>query len=561
MEGLFLLIPVCSLSDLDIYHPNERTRDLARRLDCTDLTAAVLDSRNTGEAPCREMLETPPLQQQLSQLQMGRGAVFASRLWPRAVPGKKVFVYGDYDVDGVSSTVIALELAQQSGAAQTVYYIPDRRTEGYGLHADTVRRILADGFETLIVADCGSKDVEAVELAKAAGINVIIFDHHAPEGEIVTLDTLVNPHIDGDAAAQTLCATAVLWCWAWQARILPENRLMDLLQLAALATVSDCMPLGPLNRAITRDGISLMRNAPRRGLRELLYALCPNDPPQMLDEQKLSMKIIPCLNAAGRVEVADVAVNVLSGMGSQMELEQSVSQLLALNRRRRDLSTTICADINAELDRGETSQVLFDGRWPVGILSAIASRLCCEHNKAFALAAPSGNGIRGTLRVPAGADAVELLKSLDGLLDAWGGHKSAAGFSVDQLKWPRLSRELDSLLKSIKVERQPEEVIEFDPRSITSDKWNEVQRIGPFGTGNPSPSFFMPLISDMVFEPLGKRGLHTKVSFGGTSLLAFNGAEQIEHTEGIRGWIYRPRPNHWQGRTSLQYIVEGIVVA
>jgi single-stranded-DNA-specific exonuclease len=556
-----LFIPVCSLNDLDIYRPGERTRDLARRLACTDLTAAVLDSRNSGEERCREMLETLPLQQQLQKLQMGRGAVYARELWPRAVPGKKVFVYGDYDVDGVSSTVMALELVQQSGASAAVYYIPDRRTEGYGLHADTVRRIIADGFETLIVTDCGSKDVEAVELARAAGINVMIFDHHAAEGEIVKLDTLVNPHIDGDEPSQTLCAAAVLWCWAWQAGILPEKRLMDLLQLAALATVSDCMPLGPLNRAITRGGISLMRRAPRRGLRELLSALCPNDPLQMLDEQKLSMKVIPCLNAAGRVEVADVAVNVLSGMGSQTELERSVSQLLALNRRRRDLSTSICADINAELSRGTASQVLFDGTWPVGILSAIASRLCCEHNKAFALAAPSGNGIRGTLRVPAGADAVELLKSLDGLLDAWGGHKSAAGFSVNQLKWPKLSRELDALLKNIRVEHQPEEVIEFDPRCITSDKWNEVQRIGPFGTGNPSPSFFVPLESDTVFEPLGKRGLHTKVCFGGASLIAFNGAGQIERTEGIRGWIYRPRPNYWQGRTSLQYIVEGIVVA
>ena len=517
------MIPVCSLNDLDIYRPGERTRDLARRLACTDLTAAVLDSRNSGEERCREMLETLPLQQQLQKLQMGRGAVYARELWPRAVPGKNVFVYGDYDVDGVSSTVMALELVQQSGASAAVYYIPDRRTEGYGLHADTVRRIIADGFETLIVTDCGSKDVEAVELARAAGINVMIFDHHAAEGEIVKLDTLVNPHIDGDEPSQTLCAAAVLWCWAWQAGILPENRLMDLLQLAALATVSDCMPLGPLNRAITRGGISLMRRAPRRGLRELLSALCPNDPLQMLDEQKLSMKVIPCLNAAGRVEVADVAVNVLSGMGSQTELERSVSQLLALNRRRRDLSTSICADINAELSRGTASQVLFDGTWPVGILSAIASRLCCEHNKAFALAAPSGNGIRGTLRVPAGADAVEL--------------------------------------KNIRVEHQPEEVIEFDPRCITSDKWNEVQRIGPFGTGNPSPSFFVPLESDTVFEPLGKRGLHTKVCFGGASLIAFNGAGQIERTAGIRGWIYRPRPNYWQGRTSLQYIVEGIVVA
>ncbi|MST55511.1 single-stranded DNA exonuclease RecJ [Pyramidobacter sp. SM-530-WT-4B] len=555
------MIPVCSFNDLDIYQPGEKTRDLARRLECSELAAAVLDSRAADEEQFRQLLNVPDLRRQLDELFLGRAASAARELWLKAVPGKRVFVYGDYDVDGVSSTVIALELAQQSGAAEAVYYIPDRRSEGYGLHPANMRRIIADGFETLIVADCGSKDVEAVEMARAAGMDVLIFDHHAVEGDIVRIDSLVNPQMDGDAEAKRLCATAVLWCWAWQSHILPESRLAGMLQLAALATVSDCMPLGPLNRSLTREGIKMMRRAPRRGLRELLRSLCPNEPDSMIDENRLSMKVIPCLNAAGRVQVADVAVNVLSGLGSPLELQRSVDQLLDLNRRRRDISAAICTSINAGLEQGERSQVLFNGSWPVGILSAIASRLCSEHNKAFALAAPSGGGIRGTLRVPSGANAVELLKSLDDLLDAWGGHKSAAGFSVDQLKWPRLERELNSLLQNIKVEKTPEEVIEFEPDRITGAAWDEVQRIGPFGNGNPLPAFFVPLDARTTYAPLGKRGLHTRVLFGGNALLAFNGAEQIERTEGIRGWIYRPRPNLWQGRVSLQYIVEGIVVA
>ena len=555
------MIPVHSLQDLHIYQPGEKTRDLARRLECSELAAAVLDSRVPEEAQCRELLNSPGLRAQLDALDMGRAAAAARALWTTSVPGKKVFVYGDYDVDGVSSTVLALELAQESGATEVVYYIPDRRVEGYGLHPDSMRRIIADGFQTMIVVDCGSKDVEAVELAKSSGMNVLIFDHHAVEGDIVRLETLVNPQIDGDAESKRLCATAVLWCWAWQSRILPERRLAGLLQLAALATVSDCMPLGPLNRSITREGLRMMRRSPRRGLRELVRALAPNEAESMIDENFLAMRIIPCLNAAGRVQVADVAVNVLSGQGDPVSLARSVDELIELNRRRRDLSSSICASINEGLERGESSQVLFNGTWPVGILSAIASRLCCEHNKAFALAAPSAQGIRGTLRVPQGANAVELLKSLDDLLDAWGGHKSAAGFSVNQLKWPRLSRELNALLQNIKVEPAREEVIEFDPGRIGMGEWNEVLRIGPFGNGNPAPAFFAPFESGTTYAPLGRNGLHSKVLTGGGTLIAFGGAEQIGHTDGIRGWIYRPRPNLWQGRVSLQYIVEGIVVA
>ena len=149
------MIPVRSLNDLQIYQPGERSRDLARRLDCSELAAAVLDSRGSEEERCREMLNSPGLRAQLNSLDLGSAAGTVRQLWPRAVPGKKVFVYGDYDVDGVSSTVMALELAQESGAAAVVYYIPDRRSEGYGLHPDNMRRIIADGFDTMIVVDCG----------------------------------------------------------------------------------------------------------------------------------------------------------------------------------------------------------------------------------------------------------------------------------------------------------------------------------------------------------------------------------------------------------------------
>lgn len=555
------MIPVRSIDELQIYRPRERALDLARRLECSPLAASVLDSRFSDEERCRRQLDPPGLRPLLESLDLGAASRAALDLWTRAVPGKRVFVYGDYDVDGVSSTVLALELAEESGAASAVYYIPDRRSEGYGMRVQRIRDIVADGFETLIVVDCGSKDVECVNLAREAGMNVIIFDHHAAEGQIVRLDTLVNPQIFGDEEARGLCATAVLWCWAWQSRIMPERRLAPLVQLAALATVADCMPLGCLNRAITREGLRLMRASPLRGLLELVRALCPDEQMSMIDESFLAMRLIPCLNAAGRLRVADVAVNVLSGLGSRADLQRSVAELIDLNRRRRDLSASICARINTEIARGESAQVLFDGGWPVGILSAIASRLCSEHNKAFALAAPSGNGIRGTLRVPEGGNAVEMLKSLDSLLEAWGGHKSAAGFSVDHLKWPSLSRELDGMLHSVKAERPRDEVIEFSPSRITGSAWRDMLRLGPFGNGNPPPKFFAPYADGTSFSPLGRRGLHMRVSFDGCDLLAFGAAGQIEGLRGLRGWIYRPRFNSWQGRVSLQYVVDSIVVA
>ncbi len=550
------MISVCSLEDLEIHHPGERAEQLAKDFSCSPVAAAVLDSRATPEAN-QEPWNEAGLEELLQRLDMGRGLQEIRELWGRAIPGKKVLVYGDYDVDGVSATVLAIELAQASGARSVRYYIPHRQSEGYGLHVEGVRRILAGRFDTMIVVDCGSKDVEAIDVARRAGMEVMVFDHHSVEGDVLTLPTFLNPQQDGDTEAKGLCAAAVVWCWAWKAGIARREALLEWLQLAALATVSDCMPLGPLNRQLIRAGLSGLRRRPRRGLMELFRALDLSL--EILDEFDLAMKVIPCLNAAGRLYVADLAVDVLAGIG---DLQANVERLLLLNRRRREISTSICSAINHRLDGDDKAQVLYDDTWPVGILSAIASRLCCEHHKAFALAGPSGGGIRGTLRVPDGANAVELLSRLDGLLDAWGGHRYAAGFSVNQLRWPKVSSELNAMLTQMETKALRQEVIAFDPQRIDSRGWRDVLRLGPFGNGNPAPCFFVAYSPSLSCAPLGNRGLHLKIRFGEASLLAFNGARQISQMvaqDSLAGWVYKPRFNAWRGQVNLQFIVDKIV--
>ncbi len=551
------MISVCSLDELKIHRPGERAVKLAKGLDCSPVAAAVLDSRNGPSGLSENGLGSPSLEKQLDQLNLGRGCDAVGELWSRAIAGKRVLVYGDYDVDGVSATVLAVEMAQACHADSVRYYIPHRQTEGYGLHLEGVRRILAGRFDTMIVVDCGSKDVEAIEAARAGGMDVMVFDHHSVEGQVLALPSFINPQQDGDAEARGLCAAGVIWCWAWKAGILPRPMLLEMAQLAALATVSDCMPLGPLNRQLIRSGLMAIRRRPRRGLQEIFRALDLSR--EILDEFDLAMKVIPCLNAAGRLYVADLAVDVLAGIG---DLRANVERLLSLNRRRREISSSICAAINNRLQYHDEAQVLYDDSWPVGILSAIASRLCYEHRKAFALAGPSGGGIRGTLRVPDGANAVELLSQLDGLLDEWGGHKSAAGFSVNQLRWPKVSVALNAMLSRLEVRVERQDVIAFDPCKIDRSGWLDVLKLGPFGNGNPAPSFFMPFSSSASCAPLGNRGVHLKINLGRASLLAFNGAKQISHmmdSSSLAGWIYKPRFNSWRGQVSLQFIVDKIV--
>lgn len=543
------MLPLCSYSSLDLFQPGQELIDFSGRWRCSPLTAAVALSRGEEASP----FDDENLGTLLRSLYLSDAAARMSDLWRQAVPGRRVFIYGDYDVDGVSSATLALKLVQETGAASSVYYIPRRSTEGYGLNVPAVQAVIDRGFETMIVTDCGSKDREAVALAREAGLRVLVFDHHLVEGELADPDCLLNPQLDGDSQARTLCATAVLWCWAMKSGLFSPARVDYFSQLAALATVSDCMPLEALNRALIRRGLDVTRARPLPGLSRLYEALKLEL--QGLNEEDWAMKVVPCLNAPGRLAFAEASVALLCGDG---DLTQRVQEVLNLNRRRRDLASQITAALTQKIDDGETRQVFYDGTWPVGLLSAVASRLCSARGQGFALASRSGNSVRGTLRVPEGANAVQLLKELDPLLDHWGGHQFAAGFSASPARWPQVSEKLNRALCGLDLPELREEAIQFAPNRVTPGDMNDLGRLGPFGKGNPLPLFFTPKGNDVVL-PLGKQGRHSKVVNGGAELLAFDAARQLEDLSGVVGWLYRPRLEYWQGVPRAKFFIEKIV--
>ncbi|EEX47824.1 MULTISPECIES: single-stranded-DNA-specific exonuclease RecJ [Jonquetella] len=549
------MIATCTIEELDLFRPEPGGETRARGLGCSPLCVAVLESRGVAADQIPQFLRQQPLVDQLGSLNLGSGAARAASKWSDALRGKSVLVYGDYDVDGVSSTVLAMALAQMSGAARTYYYIPRRSTEGYGLHCEGIRMAAQSGIQTVIVTDCGSRDRSEVALAKESGMDVLIFDHHLVDGELAEADALVNPQIDGDGEARTLCATGVLWCWAAQSGLFPKESLLELVQLAGLATIADCMPLEFLNRELIRQGLDSMRRRPFGGLGRLISALRLEG--ASLDERDLAMRLIPSLNAAGRLGAADLAVNVVAQLG---DAEQNVDSLMKVNQRRRDLSSQIADSLSKQLDTDCSTQVFFNPSWPVGILSGIASRLCHERRQGFALAASTQRGVRGTLRVPEGANAVELLKQLSDKLDDWGGHQYAAGFSVSAAQWPKVALGLNKLLSQVQPVAERHEAILYDPLRIEMDDLGDLAKLGPFGNGNPAPSFFVPSCADEVYEPLGKDGRHLTVNCRGARLLAFGGARQIDDAPGIAGWIYQPRINVWRGRRNVQFVVDKIVL-
>lgn len=554
------MIPTCLMSDLKIFHTGDSTRHLASELSCPELAAGVLEMLKGNEDIdiLREWIK-PDFTKQINALNLGKGGKAAKALWESKSSFGNVLVYGDYDTDGISSTVLAMEIFRNK-AAQVRYFIPRRDIHGYGLNADVLEKLPSLGCNTLVVVDCGTNDSEMLEELRRQGINIFVFDHHSVSAP-VTIPAIVNPSIDMEAGdVQKICATAVLWCWAWKENIVSREFLKYELDLTALATIADCMPLHNLNRSLVRYGMKLMRSNPRRGLSALFDCLSINR--FQLSEEHLSMRVIPCLNAPGRIATADIGVRALLGNGSNDAIYSCVNDLMRINRKRQTLTENIAHEIDEGILKGKiTKKVLYKDSWPIGVLSGVASRVCAQYNMPIVLAAPVGSKvIRGTLRVPEGGDAVGILREISHMLDAWGGHKYAAGFSVLTENWMNVCSSLEKMLADIEI--QPEgvtPVIDISPSDISIADWRAVSELGPFGNNNPSPKFFTGKnLSSAEINPMGKDGKHSYIRLNNARLLAFNtpARDVAKIISKVKGWVYHPRLDYWRNEEQLQFILD-----
>lgn len=533
------------------------TQSLSSKYGCSFLQAALLEMRGlsseTGASEVNNWL-LPDMQRLLQELDLGASNAKAAALFRNLTSSSNVVVYGDYDVDGISATTLAMEIVMRKGA-QVRYFIPHRFNQGYGVHSDIAAQVAKRGCDLVIVVDCGSQDAEAVAVIKSSGIPVVIFDHHLVEDELAVCDTLVNPQAGGDSVARKLCATGVLWCWAWQNEILRVEQLLQLLDLVALSTVADCVSLAsPLNRVLVQAGLMVLRRRPRSGLAILMEKLGVSQ--QTLDAEALAMKVIPCLNAAGRLALADYAVKLLFPGDN---LDRQVDNIIMLNQKRRTLSTKILSAVDGK-GTGSYQYVLTDDNWAVGVLSSVASRICSERCAPVALVASVGEIMRGTLRMPKGGDAVGVLKELAPYLNTWGGHRLAAGFSVRTEKWPEFRDKLETLLSQVSVEAEREDLLYWMPGALDMKTWGEAEAIGPFGMENPAPLLYSPYNGLVKVSPLGKNAKHVKIDLGDSTLLGFGAAEMIRDCESLAGWVYKPRLDTWRNVTSLQLILEKMVV-
>ena len=463
--------------------------------------------------------------------------------------GSVITVHGDYDCDGVCSTAILVSALRELGA-DVDWYLPDRLGDGYGLSPATVERLASRGTRLLITADCAITAIDAVAAARSAGLDVLVTDHHAPRADGSLPDApIVHPALCA-YPCEHLCATAVAMKLAQALRGgagLDEGERPDELELVALATVADVVPLLGENRRLVRDGLRALSRTGRIGLRSLM-AVAQVDPLR-IGERQLAFALAPRINAAGRIARADVALELLLTDDPQ-RAAQLAAELDRLNGERRNTETRIRFEAEAQVAAtGPAAAYVLAGEgWHPGVVGIVAARIAERHHRPAVLLALAEDGAPavGSARSIPAFDLLAGLGAASGELIAYGGHRAAAGLQVERERIDAFRgafvAHAERVLGPEQLARRERADAVVHAQDIGLELAEELAGLGPFGCANPPVSLlFRAATIDGVSGFGGEgRGEHARftlrsgrararaVAFGSGTRLGFEPGQAVD---------------------------------
>jgi len=435
----------------------------------------------------------------------------------RASAASPITIHGDYDVDGVSATALLVSCLRELGA-RVDGLIPDRLAEGYGLSMAGVEEMVRRGTKLLITADCGIGCAEEVHAAQRAGIEVIVTDHHQPPARLPEC-TILHPLLGGYPFRE-LCGTGVAHKLATALRLMAgaaaEERDLD---LVALATVADMVPLVGENRRLVREGLLAMRTRPRPGLRALIEV--SRSDPETLDAGALSFRLAPRINAAGRLYRADAGVELMltddpeRAAAIAAELDRANQERRAAEAQVLEAAERARSALPAELRDGAALVLAGEG-WHPGVVGIVASRLVERHwRPVVVIGLEAGRG-RGSARSVPGFDLLAALETCAAELTSFGGHAMAAGVELEDERVETFRRALieraaqtidpDSLIRRERIDA----VVGVGEEGIGLRLAEELERLAPFGQGNPEPRLLIPTARLEAVRGMGEEGRHAR---------------------------------------------------
>ena len=554
---------------------------LSQRLGLPDIMCRLLAARHIGadqaaaylDPKMRDLLPDPSC---LSDMDKA-----AERLAQAIVDAEPVAVFGDYDVDGATSSALLLRYWQACGREMRAY-IPDRTKEGYGPNEAAFQQLDSEGYKLIVTVDCGTMAHEVLAAAQARGQEVIVADHHQTGGGLPTCYALINPRrADDTSGLGHLAAVGVTFMLLvavnrslrqsgfFEGKQAPD--LMQLLDLVALGTVCDVVPLEGVNRAFVRQGLNVMAQGGNLGVQKLAQVARASAP---WGTYQLGFQLGPRVNAGGRVGQSDLGVRLLSTQSAE-EAAGLAQRLDDFNTQRRAIEGEVQDQATRNIEALLQSQnalppyILQVGEgWHAGVIGIVAGRLKDKYNRPSFVIAMDADGLgKGSARSVSGIDIGQLVAGAvdGGLIEAGGGHAMAAGVTLtrDQLSGfeAYLSERLGDM--ALDAPRQLRLDATLTPRGATRDLWEQLQQAGPFGAGNPEPRFVLPAVRIVQQSVVGDG--HVRCIFSGAEggrlkAMAFASVPEevrmlLQTTRGplhIAGFL---RADDWNGRRDVQFMV------
>ncbi|MBJ7329578.1 MAG: single-stranded-DNA-specific exonuclease RecJ [Solirubrobacteraceae bacterium] len=480
--------------------------------------------------------------------------------------GSRICVHGDYDVDGVCSTAILVTALRDLGANVDAI-LPSRTEDGYGLALQTVEKLSARGTDLLITVDCAITAVEEVAAARAAGMDVVVTDHHQPRADGVLPDApIVHPGLGGYPCPE-LCAAAVAHklviglLRASGRDVATADRDLD---LVALATVADCVPLVDENRRLVREGLRTLAATPRPGLRALMRVTKVD--PARVDARSIGFRLAPRLNAAGRMHRADAALELLVTDDADRATVVA-DELDQINAERRHAEQRILFEAEAQVrDLGERpAYVLWGEGWHKGVIGIVASRIAEKHHRPVVLVALDGEKGTGSGRSIPAFDLLGGLEASRAHLLRHGGHRAAAGCEISATALPAFREAFEAHAAAI---LRPEDLV---PRErvdavVAGDELGlalaeELQRLEPLGMGNPVVRVLVPAARLGGVRPLGEGGKHLRctLSAGGRKASAIGfGMSSVPAEEPV-DVIAEVELHEWRGSVEPRLLLRQVL--
>jgi single-stranded-DNA-specific exonuclease len=484
-----------------------------------------------------------------------------SRIYRTLLSGEKIAVYGDFDVDGVTSTAVMLQGLSALGG-MVVPYIPHRVSEGHGLRVPAIDELHEQGVKLIVTVDCGITDVEEIKHANNLDMTVIITDHHVPPAVVPPAFAIVNPKLSGSKYPfADLAGVGVAYkvIQALLGSLGKEDRIDEHIELVALGTVADMVPLVGENRYLVKRGIAALNMTPRLGIKEIVTRAGLT--PGALDSDSITWCLSPWLNASGRLEHAIASYKLLTTASTQ-EARELASLLGQQNIERQRLTAKAMTEARSQVAaQGVAALIMLcNHEFPLGIAGPVAGKLSEEYYRPVIIVNIDDKTASGSCRSIPEFNIIEALNQCGGLLGRFGGHAQAAGFTAPANNLSLLQKTLieiaETQLKKVDLRPRINIDAEISLSELGDSSFKAIQTLAPFGKGNPVPTFVSRGVEVTGCRTMGAGQQHLRLKLkqnGGTwDAVAFRLADSLSDVASNLDVVYSLEMDRWTGVENLR---------